>query len=145
MNVTGHRQRPIKGRSRPTNPQSCFEWLTRDQAGDGWSSGSPPGDGPCRSGDSQREVAARAERLCDEGVACTMDGARIQDTGLFIDHAHSIFTRNDSPGRSVYAELIAQRFGGACRRLGLNRVPRFERSTAHFRVPAATGDQPSLL
>jgi DNA repair photolyase len=48
-------------------------------------------------------------------------------------------------GQGVYADLIAQRFRKACQRLGLNREGRFELSTAHFRVPPATGDQLALL
>lgn len=47
-------------------------------------------------------------------------------------------------GQGVYADVIAQRFGTACRRLGLEagRAPAL--STAHFRVPPQSGDQLGL-
>lgn len=44
-------------------------------------------------------------------------------------------------GEGVYADLIAQRFRAACRRLRLNQQRAFELSTEHFRVPPAHGDQ----
>jgi DNA repair photolyase len=58
------------------------------------------------------------------------------------DNASDFATR--MRGQGVFADLIAQRFRTACRRLGLNaeRMPAL--STAHFRVPPRAGDQLGL-
>jgi len=47
-------------------------------------------------------------------------------------------------GTGPYAQLIAQRFAIATRRLGLNRT-RVELDASKFQRPAQTGDQLSLL
>ncbi|MEW6167856.1 MAG: PA0069 family radical SAM protein [Pseudomonadota bacterium] len=58
------------------------------------------------------------------------------------DNASDFATR--MRGQGVFADLIAQRFRAACRRLGLNaeRMPAL--SAAHFRVPPRAGDQLGL-
>ncbi|TXH04007.1 MAG: PA0069 family radical SAM protein [Nevskiaceae bacterium] len=47
-------------------------------------------------------------------------------------------------GQGVFADLIAQRFALACRRLALNRVRDWRLDTAQFRVPPQAGDQMTL-
>ncbi|SFF33864.1 DNA repair photolyase [Fontimonas thermophila] len=47
-------------------------------------------------------------------------------------------------GEGAYADVIAQRFRTACKRLGLNAQPMPVLSTAHFRVPPGAGDQIEL-
>ncbi|MEQ1437734.1 PA0069 family radical SAM protein [Fontimonas sp. SYSU GA230001] len=47
-------------------------------------------------------------------------------------------------GQGVLADVIAQRFRAACRRLGLNTERFSGLSTAHFRVPPRSGDQLGL-
>ena len=47
-------------------------------------------------------------------------------------------------GSGPYAALIAQRFGLACRRLGLDQWDRLELDTSRFRPPPAPGDQLGL-
>jgi DNA repair photolyase len=44
-------------------------------------------------------------------------------------------------GTGAYAQLLANRFQLACRRLGLNSVPRTPLSTARFRPPGPSGAQ----
>ena len=46
-------------------------------------------------------------------------------------------------GRGPFADLMAQRFGAQCRKLGLNAARR-ELDCAQFRVPAAAGGQLGL-
>lgn len=48
-------------------------------------------------------------------------------------------------GEGAYAQLIHARFKTAMRRLGLDKPPREELSTAHFRVPQPLKGQMSLL
>lgn len=48
-------------------------------------------------------------------------------------------------GRGAYAEMIAQRFALACRRIGLADDGRPVLDTTQFRVPPAAGDQLRLL
>jgi DNA repair photolyase len=38
-------------------------------------------------------------------------------------------------GKGLYADLLAQRFDKACRRLGFDRTPRHQRDTSRFEVP----------
>jgi len=38
-------------------------------------------------------------------------------------------------GKGLYAELLAQRFEQACRRIGYARAPRHQRDTTKFAVP----------
>ncbi|HEY0974150.1 MAG TPA: PA0069 family radical SAM protein [Solimonas sp.] len=47
-------------------------------------------------------------------------------------------------GEGAYAELLAQRFRLACRRLGLNQGERLRLDASQFRVPPQAGDQLGL-
>ncbi len=47
-------------------------------------------------------------------------------------------------GEGAYADLLSQRFGLACRRLGLNQGERWSLETSRFRVPPQAGDQLGL-
>ena len=47
-------------------------------------------------------------------------------------------------GEGAYAELLAQRFRLACRRLGLNQGERLRLDASQFRVPPRAGDQLGL-
>ncbi|MEN3951157.1 PA0069 family radical SAM protein [Iodidimonas sp. SYSU 1G8] len=58
------------------------------------------------------------------------------------DYDASFFTRGK--GEGPYAELIAQRFQAACRRLGMDR-PRHALDLSAFQPPLADGDQFSLF
>jgi DNA repair photolyase len=58
------------------------------------------------------------------------------------DYDATFFTRGK--GQGPYAELVAQRFGAACRRLGMNRDDR-DYDTSLFAPPAAPGDQMDLF
>ena len=50
----------------------------------------------------------------------------------------------DNGGRGAFADMIAQRFKLACRKLGLTARD-YDLNTAAFRVPPRSGDQLGLF
>ncbi|MGB0218932.1 MAG: PA0069 family radical SAM protein [Sinimarinibacterium flocculans] len=89
------RRRPIKGRGSTINPEGRFETFARERFDDGWAGqADAPGSGAAALG---RADVDGSVGLTDEDVGHAMDGEPNPETRLFIDHARSIITRNDSP------------------------------------------------
>lgn len=93
------RPAPIKGRGATGTPEGRFEPQRREDFDDGWASGSRLGDAlnGIAGGDPARPATDGRAGLSDEDIACAMDGERNPDTQLFIDHARTVISRNESP------------------------------------------------